>query len=193
MRADPAAFQQLDLRVHGFLNDVPLHDVWRIELAPRHGKPDMRDVRAVMSEALSVPLNPVVRGLFAFRVFLGRLFRWDDERPDRESQSFAERLTEEDRTRTLEPPGKAEGPFRLLYVFPQEALGEAINSTVHAFSSLALVPREEGYFLYWAIYVRPGKVLTRFYMALIDPFRHWIVYPSVLRRMQEAWNRTSPQ
>lgn len=187
MRVDPAMFRQLDLRVHAFLSDVPLHDVWRVALAPRDGDPEMRDVRAIMSGALLVSLNPVVRGLFVLRAFLGRLFGWDGERPDRASRSYARRLTAEDRERSLEPPGKAEGPFRLLYVFPTEALGEAINRTVHAFSCLALVPREEGYFLYWAIYVRPGKALTRFYMALIDPFRHWIVYPSVLRRVQVAW------
>lgn len=187
MRVDPAVFRQFDLRVHTFLNDVPLHDVWRVELAPRDGNPDMRDVRSVMSEALLVSLNPVVRGLFALRALLGRLFGWDGERPDRASQSYEGRLTDEDREKSLEPPGKAEGPFRLLYVFPTEALGEAINRTVHAFSCLALVPRERGYFLYWAIYVRPGKTLTRVYMALIDPFRHWIVYPSVLRRLQKAW------
>jgi len=187
MRVDPAVFRQLDLRVHGFLSDVPLHDVWRVELTPRDGDPDMRDVRAVMADALLVSLNPVVRRLFALRVFLGRLFGWDDERPDRVSRSYARRLTDEDRRKSLEPPGKIEGPFQLLYVFPSEALGEAINSTVHAFSCLALVPRKEGYFLYWAIYVRPGKALTRFYMALIDPFRHWIVYPSILRRVQAAW------
>ncbi|MDH3201345.1 MAG: DUF2867 domain-containing protein [Myxococcales bacterium] len=187
MRVDPAVFRQLDLRVHEFLSDVPLHDVWRVELAPRDGEPDMRDVRAVMSDALLVSLNPVVRGLFALRAFLGRLFRWDGERPARTTRSYARRLTDKDHERSLEPPGKVEGPFRLLYVFPTEALGEAINSTVHAFSCLALVPREGGYFLYWAIYVRPGKALTRFYMALIDPFRHWIVYPSILRHVQEAW------
>lgn len=189
MRVDPASFRQLDLRVHTFLSEVPLHDVWRVELAPRDADPDIRDVREILSEELLPSLNPVVRGLFVLRAFLGRLFGWDGERADRASRSYARRLTEDDRERTLEPPGKAEGPFRVLYVFPTEALGEAINSTVHAFSCLALVPRREGYFLYWAIYVRPGNALTRLYMALIDPFRHWIVYPSILRRVQEAWNR----
>lgn len=37
MRVDPALFRQLDLRMHEFLSDVPLHDVWRVELAPRDG------------------------------------------------------------------------------------------------------------------------------------------------------------
>jgi hypothetical protein len=188
MRVDPATFQQLDLRAHTFLRDVPLHDVWRIELAPREGNPDIQDLRRIYSAETRRSLNPVVQFLFAFRAFLGRSLGWDRERPDRASQSYARRLTDDDIQGSLVPAGKAEGPFRVLYVFPNEALGEAINSTVHAFSCLALVPRAEGYYLYWAIYVRPGKALTRLYMALIDPFRRWIVYPSILRRVREAWS-----
>ena len=188
MRVDPATFRQLDLRVHTFLHDVPLHDVWRVELAPRHGDPDIQDLRQIYSAETRRSLNPLVGFLFAFRAFLGRLFGWDRARPDRASRSYARRLIQSDIQESLVPAGKAEGPFRVLYVFPTEALGEAINSTVHAFSCLALVPREEGYYLYWAIYVRPGGKLTRLYMALIDPFRHWIVYPSILRRVQQAWS-----
>ncbi|MGB5696946.1 MAG: DUF2867 domain-containing protein [Polyangiales bacterium] len=189
MRLEPAVFRRLDLRVHAFLGDVPLHDVWRVELGPRADDPDIRDVRAILSEELFASLNPIVRGLFALRACLGRVFQWDAERPDRSSQSYEPRLTEEDRETSLEPPGKADGPFRVLYVFPAEALHEAINRTVHAFLCLALVPSDEGYELYWATYVRPGKALTRLYMALIDPFRRWVVYPSVLHRIQRAWNR----
>jgi len=189
MRVEPAVFRQLDLRVHAFLSDVPLHDVWRVELGPRAGDPDTRDVRAILSEELFASLGPIVRGLFALRAWLGRAFLWDTEPADRSSQSYEPRLTQEDREASLEPPGKADGPFRVLYVFPAEALGEAINRTVHAFLCLALVPRDAEYDLYWATYVRPGKALTPLYMALIDPFRRWIVYPSVLHRIQRAWNR----
>jgi hypothetical protein len=187
MRIDPSTFQEIDLRVHTFLSDVPIHDVWRVQLAPRAGNPDVRTVREMMSGERLPTLNPVVRGLFAFRAFLGRLFGWDRERADRSARSFEQRLTDDDRKRSLEPPGKLDGPFRVLYVFPNEGLTEAINRTVHAFLCLALVPNRDGYALYWAIYVRPGKALTRFYMALIDPFRQWIVYPSILRRVQRAW------
>jgi len=186
-RIDPSVFRELDLRVHAFLSDVPIHDAWRVQLAPRAGDPDVRTVREIMSDQLTSAMNPVVRGLFAFRAFLGRLFGWDRERADRSAPSFEQRLTEADRKKSLEPPGKLDGPFRILYVFPNEALSEAINQTVHAFLCLALIPNRDGYTLYWAIYVRPGGALTRFYMALIDPFRHRIVYPSILRRVQRAW------
>lgn len=188
MRIDPASFRELDLRVHGFLGDVPLHDAWRVELGPREGPVDVRTVREILANEVLSSLNPMARALFALRSFLGRFFKWDEERSEQSSQSFEARLTDEDRRRSLEPPGKADGPFRVLYVFPEESLSEVINRTVHAFLCTAIVPSAGGYSFFWATYVRPVGALTRFYMALIDPFRHWIVYPSILRRLQRAWD-----
>ena len=40
-----------------------------------------------------------------------------------------------------------------------------------------------------AIYVRPVSSLTPAYMALIDPFRRWIVYPQILHKVREQWLR----
>src|SRR5438045_3689512 len=79
------------------------------------------------------------------------------------------------------------GPFRTLYVFPTETLAEVQNATVHAFLATALVPRDGGYTLYWAIYVRSDRLATRLYMALIDPFRRRIVYPAIVRSIHAAW------
>jgi len=66
---------------------------------------------------------------------------------------------------------------------------EARNATVHAFIAAALRPRTDGYTLYAAIYVKPVGRITPLYMALIDPFRRLIVYPSLIRRIQAAWAR----
>jgi hypothetical protein len=78
----------------------------------------------------------------------------------------------------------------VLYVFANEALSEIRNGTVHGFLALALTPRPEGYTLYLAIYVSPVSRLTRFYMALIDPFRRFIVYPALCHDAQRSWART---
>ena len=43
------------------------------------------------------------------------------------------------------------------------------------------------YRLYGGVYVQPVSRLTPLYMALIDPFRRFIVYPAVLRRIRRAW------
>jgi Protein of unknown function (DUF2867) len=55
--------------------------------------------------------------------------------------------------------------------------------------ALALVPRPEGYTLYMAIYVSPVSRLTPFYMALIEPFRRFMVYPALVRDAQRSWLR----
>ena len=87
----------------------------------------------------------------------------------------------------MAPPGSADGPFTVLYVHPEEAVSEIRNVTVHAFSALALESTATGHRLYWAIYVAPGGRLTALYMAVIAPFRRWLLYPAVLRHVHRAW------
>ena len=90
---------------------------------------------------------------------------------------------------SLVPPGSKDGPFDVVYVFPNETLSEIINATVHAFLAQTLTRTSTGYRLYWAIYVRPGGWITPAYMALIDPFRRWIVYPQILDKVRDRWIR----
>ena len=86
-------------------------------------------------------------------------------------------------------PGTLDGPFRVLFVSPREAISEIQNATVHAFSVLALVERSSDYRLYWGIYVLPVGRFTAWYMRLIDPFRRIIIYPALLRYIGAAWSR----
>jgi hypothetical protein len=148
----------------------------------------MSDVRGV-SRALTSAPNPAVRSLFALRRALGQRFGWDREQHDWRVGSYVDRLTDEDRERTLIAPGTREGAFRIVYLFPKEALAEVRNATVHAFLATALVARSDGYTLYWAIYVKPVGRLTPVYMAMIDPFRRFVVYPALIRQVQAAWSR----
>jgi hypothetical protein len=53
----------------------------------------------------------------------------------------------------------------------------------------ALEPTPDGYQLFWAIHVVPVSVWTKPYLAVIDPFRRWLVYPALLRRIHESWTR----
>jgi hypothetical protein len=189
MRVKPDDFQKLNLRCHALLRDVPLHDVWAIPL--HGGGPDrsIEDARAIFFGDRR-PLNFALRGLFALRWALGRAFGWDDERHDPPSGSYLGRLSEADHAQSRVPPGTREGPFRVLYVFGEEGLSEIRNATVHGFLALALTPSPAGYTLYMAIYVKPVSRFTTVYMALIDPFRRFIVYPALGRRAQQRWLRT---
>jgi hypothetical protein len=182
-------FERLPLRVHDFLAGVPLHDVWAVDL------PRMRTgitLDAFMRQAGARTFTPpwVVRALLTIRSFLGRLFDWDGE-PDASVRTmFAARLTAADRSRSLAPAGTPEGPFRIVYRFENEQLLEVINRTVHAAALSALVETADTYRLYFGVYVRRVGRLTPVYMALIDPFRRWIVYPSLLRSVRTTWNQT---
>jgi hypothetical protein len=189
VRAKSSEYESLDLRAHSLLADVPLHDVWAVDL--EGGGPDrsVLDLQELLSlEKLSVASTPV-RLLFALRGWLGRAFAWDRAPAEASQRSYVERLTASDRERSLAEPGTSQGPFRVLYASPYEMISEIQNATVHAFSVFALSRRASGYRLHWAIYVRPVGRITWWYMRLIDPFRRLIVYPAVLRQLQRSWAR----
>ncbi len=180
---DPSEYLSQDLRAHAILDDVPLYDVWRLDLP---GGGDGRTVADIRSLALASRPSGLVKLLFAIRWLLGQLFRWDRESASDEGL-FQLRVTEADRARSTVATGTKDGPFTVLYVYPTEAMCEICNSTVHAALVWVLIRRKDGYRLLWAIYVKPVGRLTAFYMFLIEPFRRWVVYPSLLRRLHRSW------
>jgi hypothetical protein len=186
-RLPPERFRELDLEVHSFLADVPLHDVTAIDLPGGGPERQLTDVRALLSRGVVESSGGWVKFLFALRTGVGRLLGWDRETYSHPEESYLPRLTTQQRERSLVAPGTADGPFRILYLFPREALSEIRNATVHAFSCMALEPTDGGQRLYWGIYVKPVSRFTSVYMALIEPFRRFIVYPTILRRLRNAW------
>jgi len=181
-------FGALPLRVHGLLADVPLHDVWAIDLPwPRAGITLDEFRRATRGQLCKPP--PVVRALVDVRLLVGRLLGWDGPASEATSTTFAERLTPEDRARSLDPVGQRDGLFRIVYRFENEQLDEVINRTAHAAALSALVETAGGYRFYLSVYVRNVGPVTPLYMTLIDPFRKLLVYPSLLRGIRSKWNR----
>ncbi len=49
-----------------------------------------------------------------------------------------------------------------------------------------------GYRFYWAIYVKSVSRFTPVYMAVIEPFRRFVVYPAILRRLRVSWVAAYP-
>ena len=189
MRVEPEEYLALDLRAHGLLADVPLHDVWAVDLEGLASDRPMLDLRELLSLEALTKINPAVRLLFGLRRLMGRFSSADRAPPRASESSYVARLTDADRAATLVAPGTPESIFQVLYVFPTELVGEIQNATVHAFSAYALQARPGGYRLYWAIYVQPVGRITSWYMRLIDPFRRLVIYPSVLRYVRAAWAR----
>jgi len=187
MRVDVAQFRKLPLEVHAILENVPLKDVSAVDLPGGGPGQTLSDVRALISTRDLLGANPVARALFAFRLWLGRVFGWDRPRHDPPQSSFLSRVAPALQERSLVQPGTMEGGFRLLYLIEKESLAEIRNATVHAFLCAALCERPDGYRLYWAVYVKPMSWLTPLYMALIEPFRRFIVYQAMLGRIRRAW------
>ena len=181
-------FERLPLRVHAFLAGVPLHDVWAVDL-PRTRPGIMLDEFLRTGGARPYTLSPVVRALLSIRLFIGRLLGWDREPTATAWQTFATRLTTADRSNSLAAAGTREGLFRVVYRFENEQLLEVINRTAHAAALSALVETATTYRFYFGVYVRNVGHFTPVYMALIDPFRKLIVYPSLLRSVRASWNR----
>lgn len=186
----------MPLRVHALLADMPLHDVWAVDLPAYRGGVTLSEFlrrtdqeRADVADAEMFSLPPVARALFRFRFFLGRIFRLESEPKDALAASFVNRLSAEDRARSLILPGTAEGLFRVVYRFENEQLVELQNRTVYAAAVSALVERVDGYRFYFAVYVCPRSWMTPVYMGLIDPFRRWIIYPALLKQIREKWER----
>src|SRR5215472_15501163 len=182
-------FESLPLRVHDFLAGVPLHDVWAVDL-PRTRSGITLDEFARTASGLPFILSPIVRALVNIRLFVGRLLGWDGEPPEIAWETFATRLTTADRSNSLAPAGTREGLFRVVYRFENEQLLELINRTAHAAALSALVETVNAYRFYIGVYVRSVSRFTPVYMALIDPFRKLVVYPSLLRSVRESWNRS---
>jgi hypothetical protein len=127
--------------------------------------------------------------LLDIRFFVGRFFGWDHEPAATAWETFATRLTGTDRSRSLVAAGTRDGFFRVVYRFENEQLVELINRTAHAAALSALVETATAYRFYFGVYVRSVSRFTPFYMALIDPFRKLIVYPSLLRSVRARWNQ----
>lgn len=189
MRVDPEEYQRIQLRAHSLLADVPLHDVWAVDLSGRGPSRTIVDVRSLLSRENLRAANATVSFLFGLRARLGRLFGWDREPSQAVEESFLHRLSAADRESSLIAPGTREGSFRVLFVSPCEEIAEIWNSTVHAFRVFALVERSSDYRLYLAIYVRPVGRITAWYMRLIDPFRRAIIYPAMLGHIRAVWSR----
>jgi hypothetical protein len=186
-RTSTEEFRGLPLVVHSVLGDVPLRDVTYVDLPDGGAGRTVADVSALTPGGPRSAASSTTRVLFAIREFFGRLFHWDGPGTRHLSESYRDRIDPAILARSRAAAGAERGPLKTLYELDNESLAEGRNATVHAFMSVALLPRGEGYRLYWAVYVKPVSRFTGLYMALIEPFRRFVVYPSVLGGVRRAW------
>jgi hypothetical protein len=193
MRLPKTAQTSRPWRIHELTRDFRLEDVW---VLPTPGGPDdfPRLVRLMASVDPSNGSSSAARVLFAIRWKIGELLGWDgpDGGHGPQRPTLRDRLPADLRDG---PPGPAFGalPFTPLYLTGDEWAAEIVNRTVHGVLHIAWVPdRVGGYRGQMAVYVKRNGPLGTGYMALITPFRHLIVYPSLLRAIGQAWRRSEP-
>jgi hypothetical protein len=180
-------------RIHELTPDFRLEDVWRL---PGTGDRDefLRLVRGFASGDPSQDSSGAVRALFAIRWKLGELLGWDGA--DAGLSSRVPKLRDRLPTDLRDGPSGPEFaalPFTSLYLTDDEWAAEIANRTMHGVMHLGRVPDETGAFrTQMAVLVKPNGLLGNAYMAAIRPFRHLIVYPSMMRRIERAGRARMP-
>jgi hypothetical protein len=175
-------------RIHELTSDFRLEDVWEL---PVTGGPDefLRLVQGFASADPSQGSSGPVRALFAIRWKLGRLLNWDapDAGLGSRVPTLRDRLPMDLRGGPSGPDFDAL-PFTSLYLTDDEWAAEIANRTMHGVMHIGRVPDETGGFrVQMAVLVKPNGLLGNAYMAAIRPFRHLIVYPSMLRQIEREW------
>jgi hypothetical protein len=194
-------------RIREIAPDFIVEDVWAL---PVHGGRD--DFGALLElMAASDPANAEslpARLLWRLRDRLGSLFDLGgisapvdggDEAagklpiPGTSETSLADRLPDDLRG-TAADLDFGSLPFVPLYRTDVEFAAELSNRTVHGAMHLAWVDQGEGrYQGQMAVYVKPRGLFGKGYMALIKPFRHWVVYPALMRQIERTWNARVPR
>ncbi|HEV7492990.1 DUF2867 domain-containing protein [Baekduia sp.] len=181
-------------RIHEIATDFRLEDVWAL---PTPGGPDDFPLLVggiVAGDTAETP-SRIARALWAIRWKVGGVLGWDD--PDTgvgtRVPTLRDRLPEDLRDAPAGPEF-AVLPFTPLYLTDDEFAAEIANKTVHGIMHLSWVPDDtgDGYHGQMAVYVKPNGLLGNLYMAAINPFRHLVVYPPMMRLLEERWREEAP-
>jgi hypothetical protein len=175
-------------RIHELTRDFRLEDVWAL---PTPGGPDdfPRLVQLIASFEPSQGSSRAARTLWAIRWKVGELLGWDapDAGAGTLEPTLRDRLPVDLRDA---PSGLDSNLLTSLYLTDDEWAAEIANRTMHGVSHIGWVPDGAGgYRGQWAVLVKPIGLLGIFYMAVIRPFRHLIVWPSMLRQIEREWRK----
>jgi Protein of unknown function (DUF2867) len=127
------------------------------------------------------------RILWAIRWKVGKLLGWDGPDAGLGSRvpTLRDRLPEDLRDA---PSGPDFPRFRSLYLLDDEWAAEIANRTVHGVMHVGWVPDGAGgHRGQMAVLVKPNGLFGTAYMAAIRPFRYLIVYPALMRRIEQEW------
>jgi hypothetical protein len=188
MRLPNTAHTAEPWRIHELTREFRLEDVWAL---PTPGGADdfPRLVRLMSSGHPSQASSRAARTLWAIRWKVGQLLGWDGPDAGLGSRvpTLRDRLPQDLRNAPSGPDFGAL-PFTSLYLIDDEWAAEIANRTMHGVMHIGWVlDATGGYRGQMAVYVKPNGLFGTAYMAAIRPFRHLIVYPSMLRQIDRVW------
>lgn len=193
MRLPTSAHTSQPWRIHGLAHDFRIEDVWAL---PTPGGPDdfPRLLSVMASDDPSQGSSRAATTLWAIRQKMGDLLGWDGPGSgiDARVPSLRDRLPADLRETT----GSIPDPrlFTSLYLLDDEWAGEIANRTIHGVMHLGWVPDGNGgHRGQMAVLVKPAGLLGTGYMAAIKPFRHTVVYPAMMRRIERAWHASDAE
>lgn len=179
MRLPDSEFIARPWRIHAIAPDFRLEDVWALP-TPGTAEDFPRLVELMGTNDLEGG-SPLVRLLFAIRWKVGGLLGWDEHEA---GPTLRDRLPDD--LRGTAPAGVTPRlPFTPLYLTPDEFAAEIANATMHGVLHVGWA----GDRAQMAVLVKPNGRLGELYMGVIRPFRHAIVYPAMLRRIEKEWQR----
>ena len=208
MRLPNAGHESRSWRIREIAPDFTVEDVWALPV--NGGAEDFQTLLEVMTSGDPAEWESIpTRVLWRLRDRLGSWFglgrisapidRGRDDAagklpiPGTNETSLAERLPDDLRNTAADVHFDSV-PFAPLYRTDVEFAAEMSNRTVHDVMHLAWVDQGEGrYQGQMAVYVKPRGRFGEGYLALIKPFRYWVVYPALMREIERAWNRRVPR
>jgi hypothetical protein len=204
MRIANAVHESRPWRIREIVPDFTLEDVWALPVEGGAGDNDlalelMTSLDPSKADALPARALWILRDQLGRLLSLGRITGPAEEAsaplpiPGTAETSLRERLPDDLRG-TADDVDFGRLPFVPLFRTDDEFAAEISNQTVHGVLHLAWVEAAEGrYQAQMAVYVKPRGRLGEAYMALIKPFRYWIVYPALMRQVERTWARRQAQ
>ncbi len=180
-------------RVHRLLPDFRIEDTWLLPVS-LDASQSIKEVQSVFTKALEETASTGAAGLlFKFRLFLGRVFGWEDEVKSVSALpagSIRARYADQESLQPKDFTAKGLDDFVPVYDLGLESLAEIENKTVLAAIHLGKISLGHNtYGVQMTIYVKPKGLFGQFYMQLIKPFRHYIVYPVMLKIIGKQWDK----
>lgn len=162
-----------------------LMDTHSVYLEGGPADPQIQHLEDVLMNADRANLAWPARKLFELREFLGRLLGWDDEKstPKISPDSYFWKMSDEERQRCVREPGRQEGPALILWNDRHSVCLEVLNATCQAFA----VGYIENRSAHLSVFVIETRWWSKYYLALIEPFRKYIVYPAMVKWVSRVW------